>query len=105
MDRPWRGGSRGKMEKDLIVGLGGVGFKGMICEPIRQLTVGLGKVIILVQEDSYVSLIGRENKDVGVGVERSKCRFFGFGVVGLLREDGWKFRIRDVGDVTFNGKG
>ena len=67
--------------------------------------VGLSKVIILVQDDSRVALISGENKDVGVSAEGVKCRFFIFGEVGLLREGDWKFRIRDVGDVMFNGMG
>ena len=54
----------------------------MIGRMIRQLMVGLGKVIILVQYDSRVALIGGENKNVGFGAERAKCRFFGFGEVG-----------------------
>ena len=80
----------------LIVGLGGVGSKGLIGGPIRQLTIGLGKVIILVQEDGHAALIGGENKGVGVGAERAKCRYFGFGEVRLLWEGGFKFGIRDV---------
>ena len=84
------------MVEALIVGLGGDGSKGLIAGPIRQLTLGLGKVIILVQDDSRVALIGRENKDVWVGAERAKCRFFGFGEVWLLWVGGWKFEIRDV---------
>ena len=78
-----RAGSRDEIVEVLIVGVGGVGSK-----PIRELTVGLGKVIILVQDDSHVALIGGENEDVGVGVERAKGRFFGFGEVELLWE-GW----------------
>ena len=35
----------------LIVGFGGVGSKGFVGGPIRQLTVGLGKVVILVQDE------------------------------------------------------
>ena len=72
----------------LIVGLGGVGSKGLVGGPIRQLTVGLGKVIILVHDDSHVALIGGENEDVGVGAERAKCRFFGIGEVGFV-VGGW----------------
>ena len=70
----------------MTVGLRGVRCKGLIGGPMRLLTVSLNKVIITVQDDSRVALIGGENKDVGVGVERAKCRFFGFGEVGLLRE-------------------
>ena len=44
-----------------------------------------------------MALIGGENKDVGFGAERAKCKFFGFGEVGLLREGGRKFKIREVG--------
>ena len=69
---------------------------GLVGGPIRQLTVSLGKVVILVQDDSSVALIGRENKDVGVGAERAESRFFGFGEVGSLWEGGRKFGIRDV---------
>ena len=78
-----RAGSRDEMVEVLIVGIGGVG-------PIRQLMVGL------VQNDSCVVLIGRENEDVEVGTERTECTFFGFGEVGLLWKGGWKFGIRDV---------
>ena len=60
----------------LIVGLGGVGSKRFVGGPIRQLTVGLGKVVILVQDDSRVALIGGEDEDVGVGAERAERRFF-----------------------------
>ena len=38
----------------LIVGLGGFGSKGFVGGPIRQLTVGLGKVVILVLDDSRI---------------------------------------------------
>ena len=89
-------GSKDEIVEDLIVGLGGVESKGLVGGPIRQLTVSLSKVIILVQDDSHVALIGGENNDVGVGAERAKCRFFRFGEVGLLWEGGWKFGIRDV---------
>ena len=57
----------------LIVGLGGVGSKGFVGGPIRQLTVGLGKVVILVRDNSRIALIGGENEDVGVGAERAEC--------------------------------
>ena len=36
---------------------------------IGKSTVRIGKVIILVEDDNSVSLIGRENKDVGVVAE------------------------------------
>ena len=85
-----RAGSRDEMVGVLIVGLGGVGRW-------TDQTVGLSKVIILVQDKSRVALIGGENGDVGIGTERAKCRFFRFGEVSLLWEDGWKFGIRDVG--------
>ena len=64
--------------------------------PIRQLTVGLNKVVILVQEDSRNAHIGGENEDVGVGAERVEYKFFRFGEVGSLWEGGGKFRVRDV---------
>ena len=76
-----RAGSIDEIVEVLIVGLGGVGSKGLIGGPIRQLTVGLSKEIILVQDDSRIALIGGENEDVGVGAERAKCRFFRFGEV------------------------
>ena len=60
----------------LIVGVGGVGSKGLVGGPIRQLTVGLGKVMILVQDDSCIALIGGENEDVGIGAERAKSHAF-----------------------------
>ena len=84
------------MMEVLIVGLGGVGSKGLIGGLIGQLTVGLSKVIILVQDNNRVALIGGESKDVGVSAERTKCRFFRFEEVRLLGEGGWKFGIRDV---------
>ena len=47
--------------------------------------VGLGKVIILVQDDSCVALIGGENEDLGVG-EKTEVQIFriwrGWVVVG-----------------------
>ena len=99
--------SRDEIVEVLIVGLGGVGSKGLVGGPIRQLMVDLIKVVILLQDDSSIALIGGE--DVGVGAERAECRFFGFGEVGSLWEGGRKFGIRDVsyevGDVTFNGMG
>ena len=80
----------------LIVGLGGVGSTGLVGGPITQLMVGLSKVIILVQDDSRIALIGGENDDFGVGAERVKCRLFGLGEVGSLWKGGGKFGIRDV---------
>ena len=41
----------------------------MVSGWIGKLTVRLGKVIILVEDDSSVALIGRENKNVGVVAE------------------------------------
>ena len=41
----------------------------MVSGWIGKLTVRLGKVIILVEDDSIVALISRENKDVGVIAE------------------------------------
>ena len=41
----------------------------MVSGWIRKLRVGLCKVIILVEDDRSVALIGRENKDVGVVAE------------------------------------
>ena len=43
-----RAGNRDEMLEVLIVGLGGVGSKGLICGSIRQLTVDFSKVIFLV---------------------------------------------------------
>ena len=43
----------------LVIGLGRVGCKELICRLIRQLTVTLGKVIIPVQNDYRVALVGR----------------------------------------------
>ena len=82
--------------KVLVVGLGGVGSKGFVGGPIRQLMVGLGKIVILVQDSSHIALIGGENENVGAGVERAECRFFRFGEVGSLWEGVGKFGIRDV---------
>ena len=48
---------------------------GFVGGPIRQLTFGFDKVVILVQDDSHIALIGGENEDVGVGAERAECRF------------------------------
>ena len=42
---------------------------GLVGGLIRQLTVSLGKVIILVQDNSRIALITGENDDVGVGAE------------------------------------
>ena len=50
-------------------------------------------VIFLVQDNNHVALISWENEDVGVDADKAKCRFFGFGEVGLLREGGEKFII------------
>ena len=77
-----RASSGDEIVEVLIVGLGGVGNKGFVGGPIRQLTVGLGKVVILVQDDSCIVLISGENEDVGFGAERVECRFFRFGEVG-----------------------
>ena len=44
----------------------------MVSGLIRKLTVRLCKIIILVEEDRSVALIGRENKDVGVVAEGVK---------------------------------
>ena len=41
----------------------------MVSGWIGKSTVHIGKVIILVEDDNSVSLIGRENKDVGVVAE------------------------------------
>ena len=78
----------------LNVGLAWVGSKDLVGGPIRQLTVGLSKVII-VQDESRVALISGENEDV-VGAERAKCRFLGFGEAGLLWDGGWKLGIRYI---------
>ena len=80
----------------LIVGLGGVGRNGFVGGTIRQLTVDLGKVVILVQDDSRIALIVGENEDIGVGAEGAECSFFRFGEVGLLWEGGGKFGVGDV---------
>ena len=62
----------------------------MIGGSIRQLKVSLGNLIILVQDDSHVALIGRENNDVGDGVARAKADFSNLerGVV-LFRSTSW----------------
>ena len=86
-----KAGSRDDVVEVLIAELGGVGSKGLVGGPIRQ----LGKVIIPVQDDNRVALISGENEDV-VGAERAKCRFLGFGETGLLWDGGWKFGIRDI---------
>ena len=80
----------------LIVGLGEVGRKGFVGGPIRQLTVSLGMVVILVQDDSRIVHIGGENEDIGVGAEGAECSFFRFGEVGSLWKGGGKFGIGDV---------
>ena len=54
----------------------GLEARGFVGGPIRQLMVSLGNVVILVQDDSRIALIGGENEDVGVGAERAECRFF-----------------------------
>ena len=57
------------MVEVLVVGLSRVGGKELVSGWIGKLTVRLGKVIILVEDDSGVALVGRENKDVGVVTE------------------------------------
>ena len=106
LDRPWEGGGarRDEVVEVFTVVLGRVGCKGLIGGPFRQLTVSLSK------DYSRGALIDGENKhDVGVGVERAKCRFFWIWRGQLLREGGRKFRIgdvgQDVGNATFNGMG
>ena len=56
----------------LVVGFSEVGCYELVSELIRKLTVRLCKIIILVEEDCSVALIGRENKDVGVVAEGVK---------------------------------
>ena len=69
--------------------------------------VGLCKVIILVEDNRSVALIGRENKGVGVVAEGAESCFFRFREIGLLGDGGGKFRVRYVGqdmtDVALNG--
>ena len=69
-------GSGDEMGEVLIVGFSRNRCKGLICAPIRQLMVSLGKVIILVQDDSHVAHIGRENEDVGVVRREQSADFF-----------------------------
>ena len=45
---------------------------GLVSEWIGKLMVRLRKVIILVEDDSSIALISRENKDVGVVAEGAK---------------------------------
>ena len=59
----------------------------MIGGPIRQLMVSLGKVLILVQDDSPVALISGENKDIGDGAE-SEVQIFWIWR-GWVVEEGW----------------
>ena len=59
----------------LIVGLGGVGSKRFEGGPIRQLTVGLGKVVILVQDDNHVALIVGRMRMLGL-VRRERSADF-----------------------------
>ena len=80
--------------------------QGLVGGPIGQLMLSLGKIISLVQDDRGVALIGRKDKDAGVGVKGAESRTFGGAEVGLLRESGAEFGVgnvgEDVGNVTFN---
>ena len=57
------------MVEVLVVGLIGVGCQELVSGWIGKLMVRLRKVIILVEDDHSVALIGRENKDVRVVAE------------------------------------
>ena len=57
------------MVEVLVVGLSGVGSYELVSRWIGKLTVCLRKIIILVEDDRSVVLIGRENNDVGVVAE------------------------------------
>ena len=67
----------------------------MIGGSIRQLKVSLGNLIILVQDDSHVALIGRENNDVGDGVARAKADF------SNLERGGGSLQINFLVEVGF----
>ena len=80
--------------------------QGLVGGPIRQLTLSLGKIVSLVQDDCGVALIGGEDEDAGVGAKGAESRTFRGAEVWLLRESGGEFGVgnvgEDVGDVTFN---
>ena len=74
--------SQDEMVVVLVMGWSRFGGKGLISGPIRQLLVGLGKVIILVKGNHSVALISWKNNDVGVSAEGAEGRFFLFGGIG-----------------------
>ena len=55
LDRPW-GGPADEIVEVLIVGLGGVGSKGFVGGPIRQLTIGILATLTHGPDDALVSL-------------------------------------------------
>ena len=49
--------------------------QGLVGEPIGQLTLSLGKIVSLVQDDHGVAHIGVEDEDAGVGAKVKYVRF------------------------------
>ena len=56
-------------EKGLVVGFSRVVKEKPVSSSIRQLSVGLSKIINLVEDHSGTALVGREDQVVGIGPE------------------------------------
>ena len=56
-------------EENLVVGLGRVIREKGLSGSIRQLSVSLSKIIILVEDHSGTALVCQEDQDVGIGPE------------------------------------
>ena len=74
-----RASSGDKIVEVLVVGLGGVGSKGFVGGPIRQLTASLSKAVILVQDnhgDALMRMLGlvkRKQRTDFFDLERLGC--------------------------------
>ena len=76
---------------------------GLVDGPIGQLALSLGKIVTLIQDDCGAAIIGREDKDVGIGAYGAVSRTFRVAGVWLLRESGGVGIVgEDVGNVTFD---
>ena len=71
-------------EESLVVGLGRVVREKAVCGIIRQWSVSLSKIIILVEDHSGTALVCREDKDVGIGPEGAKSLALRWGYTSVL---------------------
>ena len=56
-------------EEGLVVGIGRIVREKAVSGSIRQLSVHLSKIVILVEDQSGTALVCREDRDVGIGPE------------------------------------